>query len=123
MLQAQDSTDPMAWDPPFQPPEPTGDTNPLGSPVGTWAPQHPRAERDFKVPNGLLVIKRLCGSGARCLAGEGQLQCPCSRGNSPGATSRGEISVDLGVFSVAVYLGSSLQLEERRGEAEMGAGG
>lgn len=78
------------WEPSPSPPDPTGDVHPPGSPMEAWAPQHPFAERDFQMPNCLLVIK--CSVEVGCGVWQGKVsdkqRCPCSWANSPGATSR-----------------------------------
>lgn len=85
--------------------------------MGAWAPQHPFAERDFQMPNCLLVIK--CSVEVGCGVWQGKVSdkrwYPCSSAGS----SFGEISVDFGVYSVALRALSSLG----RREAETGAGG
>ena len=91
--------------------------------------QPPFPERDFKVPNCLLVIKQLYGMGCGVWQGvcRGKVSdrqwCPCSQGNGPGATGTlhfGEIWVDFDVFSVARAPGA---LFAAGGEAEGQAGG
>lgn len=83
------------------------------------APQHPFAERDFKVPGCPLVMKLLCGMGCGVWQGKvgDKRWCPCS----PGATSRLQFWGDFGGFWWLCLQGALCGW--RRGEAEMGAGG